>query len=45
MSILLIQGGTIIDVSGGDRFTCDVLIENGIIKSVSKKKISLQEAS
>ena len=38
MSTLLIQGGTIIDGSGNERFTGDLLVENGIIKSVSKKK-------
>ena len=37
MSTLLIQGGTIIDGSGNERFTGDLLVENGIIKSVSKK--------
>ena len=40
MSTLLIQGGTIIDGSGNERFTGDLLVENGIIKSVSKKKIT-----
>ena len=40
MSTLLIQGGSIIDGSGSGKFTGDLLIENGIIKSVSKKKIS-----
>ena len=45
MSTLLIQGGTIIDGSGNERFTGDLLVENGIIKSVSKKKITSHKFS
>ena len=41
MSTLLIQGGSIIDGSGSGKFTGDLLIENGIIKSVSKKNFFL----
>ena len=41
MSTLLIEGGTIIDGSGNERFTGYLLVENGIIKSVSKKKLLL----
>ena len=37
MSTLLIQKWHYIDGSGNERFTGDILVENGIIRSVSKK--------